>query len=271
MRRSVPAAVALLLAAAIAAAQTPTALPLLTAPVNDFAGVIDAPSRERMDATIRQLQRATGDTIVVATVDDVAPYADVREYAVALFENRGRGVGARDRDNGLLVLLATQPRQVWIEVGYGLEPFITDGIAGETAREVMAPYFRQGQYGAGLAAGVERLARRIVQGRNVAFDAEPEADRDRRDRVTLPFGISPTLIFWIIVILVILFSNRGGRGRRRRRRGPFIWGMGPWSGWNSGVGSFGGGHFGGGLGGFGGGFGGFGGGRSGGGGGGASW
>ena len=110
-----------------------------------------------MDALIRSLQQASGDVVVVATVDTFKPYADIREYAVKMFENRGRGIGQRGKDNGLLVLLAVNDRQVWVEVGYDLEEFITDGFAGETSRQDMAPEFRRGDYGAGLLAGVSRI------------------------------------------------------------------------------------------------------------------
>ena len=112
-----------LVAASRAAAQ---AIPPLTEPVNDFANVIDASSRATLDRIIRSLQQGTGDVIVVATIPTYGPgYADIREYAVKMFENGGRGIGDRQKDNGLLVLVAIEERKVWIEVGYGLEGPIT--------------------------------------------------------------------------------------------------------------------------------------------------
>ena len=69
------------------------ALPPLDKPVNDFANVIDAASESRLDTLIRKLQSATGDTMVVATRPDIAPFADERELAVQWFANRGRGIG----------------------------------------------------------------------------------------------------------------------------------------------------------------------------------
>lgn len=253
--------------AAAAQARAQELPPELTQPVNDFANVIDEPSRHPMDALIRSLQQASGDVVVVATVPTYKPYGDIREYAVKMFENRGKGIGQRGKDNGVLVLLAVEDRQVWIEVGYDLEQFITDGFAGETSRQSMAPEFRRGAYGAGLLAGVARIVARIAERRNVTLQGVRPA-RDRAPRV----GSGGNLILALFILFIIL--NALGRTRRRRRFGS-RWGGGGWSGWNSGVGPFGGG-FGGGFGGrggggFGGGFGGFGGGRSGGGGGGASW
>src|SRR6266511_4933772 len=103
-----------------------------------------------MERMIRALQAATGDVVVVVTVPTIEPYGDIREYAVKLFQNQGRGVGQKGKDNGVLILLALKERRVQIEVGYGLEEFITDGFSGETSREVMAPEFREGRYGPGL-------------------------------------------------------------------------------------------------------------------------
>lgn len=248
-----------------AMAQPATAPPALTAPVNDFAGVIDATSAARLDAMIRELQAATGDAVVVATVPTIEPYADIRDLAVRMFENGGRGIGERGKDNGLLILLAPTARRVYIEVGYGLEPWITDGYAGEVSR-AMTTAFREGSYGTGLVDGTSRIIGRIAQGRGVTLTGvRPAAPRRPRDTQ----GSLTTLLI-VIVIVILLSRMGGGPGSRNVRR----WGGNGWSGWSSGVGPFGGsggrgGWSGGGS--FGGGFGGFGGGRSGGGGGGAGW
>src|SRR4051812_20288227 len=99
--------------------------PALTQPVNDFAHVIDAGSAAAIDRQIRALNAASGDVVVVATIDTFAPYGDLREYAVKMFENGGRGIGAKGKDNGLLVVVAVKDRRVWTEVGYDLEQFVT--------------------------------------------------------------------------------------------------------------------------------------------------
>jgi len=243
-------------------------LPELTQPVNDFAHVIDAQHAESMDRMIRALQAATGDVVVVATVPTFEGYGSLEEYANKLFENHGRGVGEKGKDNGLLVTVAIKEHRAWIEVGYGLEPYITDGFAGETTRLYMIPEFRKNDYGAGLEAGVSRIIGRIAQAHGVSLDGVP-APTPRRTHGS--GGMSAAGVIGLVAIF-LLFSiissiSRGGRGPRR-------WGRGPWSGWNSGIGPFGGG-WGGGFGGFGGGggggFGGFGGGASGGGGGGGGW
>ena len=238
--------------------------PELTRPVNDFASVMDAASEAEIERRILTLKSTTGDVVVVAAIDTFAPYADIREYAVKMFENSGRGIGAKGKDNGLLVLLAVKDRRVWVEVGYDLEQFITDGYAGEVSRNDMTPHFQRGEFGPGLLAGTTRIIGRIAQGRGVTLRDVPMPAPESGPGIQL----RPWMILGIIIIFILL-NNAGGR-RSRLRRGGTHWGGGSWSGWNSGVGPFGGGgRIGGG--GFGGGFGGFGGGRSGGGGGGASW
>jgi uncharacterized protein len=237
-------------------------LPELTQPVNDFAHVVDPANAAVMEEMIRKLKAATGDVVVVATVPDIEGYGDIREYANKLFANHGKGIGEKGKDNGVLILLALKERKVWVEVGYTLEQWITDGFAGETSRLYMVPEFRNGNYGAGLRAGTERIIGRIAQGRGVTL----EGVRVPRERARQTGGGIPSWVI-ILVFIVILIASRmgGGPGASMRRGG--------WSGWSSGVGPFGGGGWssGGGGGGFGGGFGGFGGGSSGGGGGGSSW
>ncbi len=261
-------AAALVFFPAFLLAQPPT--PQLTAAVNDFAGVIDATSKAELERRINSLMSASGDVVVVATVPNIEGFMDIREAAVKTFENHGRGIGQKGKDNGLLILVALAERQVAIEVGYDLEGLITDGFAGSVIREQIRPEFREGRYGPGLVRGATTLIHRIAEGRGVQLQDVPREAAPVRRRNTGGAACWPFIIFFILMLLM----NRGGRGRRRRRRwgGPFIWtsGVGPFGG------GFGGGGFGGGFGGFGGGgggggFGGFGGGRSGGGGASGSW
>lgn len=259
-------AAALLLVVASARAQPAT--PQLTQAVNDFAGIVDAANKAELERRINALMAASGDVVVIATVPNIEGFMDVREAAVKTFENHGRGVGQKGKDNGLLILVALAERQVAIEVGYDLEGIITDGFAGSVIREQIRPEFREGRYGEGLVRGATAIIHRIAQQRGVQLQDVPREAAPVRRRNTGPASCWPFIIFFILMLLM----SRGGRRRRRRRwGGPFIWtsGVGPFGG------GFGGGGFGGGFGGFGGGggggFGGFGGGRSGGGGAAGGW
>jgi uncharacterized protein len=261
-RRMLIAALVVLTAATAAAAQS---LPALTDTVNDHARVIDAASRAELDRRIRALHAATGDSLIVATVPTYQPFGSIEEYAVRLYEKAG--IGKKGEDAGALILVAVEDRAVRIEVGYGLEGFITDGFSGETIRQDILPSFRQGQYGQGLVNGVTRLIQRISEKRNVPVPDVPPPQPLQKGPNASSVLISVAALIFVLFIIGRISGRGGPRGpfTRPRRRST-------WSGWHGGVGGFGGGIFGGGgFGGFGGGgggggFGGFGGGMSGGGG-----
>jgi uncharacterized protein len=257
----------LVLAPGLAAAQT-APLPSLKDPVNDFAKVIDAASAAELDKRIRALHATTGDSLIVVTVPTYAPYGSIEEYAVRLFEKAG--IGDKEKDTGLLIVVAVEDRAVRVELGYGLEEFISDGYSGETIRQEMLPRFREGHYGEGLVAGASRLIRRIAEKRGVEIPEVPPPAPPPQNAVG--GETAGSIVAKLLVVFVILFVI----SRINRSRGPRPPFMGrrrsTWSGWSGGVGGFGGGFGGfggfggGGGGGGGGGFGGFGGGSSGGGG-----
>jgi uncharacterized protein len=232
-------------------------------PVNDFAHVVDADSARGIERLSRALKKASGDVVMVVTVPTIEPYGTIDEYTTKLFEQSR--IGEKGKDNGLLIVLALKERRARIEPGYALEQFITDRFAGETIRAYMAPEFRNGAYGQGLLVATARIVGRIAKGRGVTLpdvqlpaDEEPEAPRSN-------FPLALPVIIFIIILIVARIGGGPGAGM-------LLWGLGPWSRWSSGVGSFGGGRGGGfGGGGFGGGFGGFGGGGSGGGGASGGW
>lgn len=258
-------AAALLMPAAMSA----QSLPRLTGPVNDLAHVVDPASAATLEQRILSLQRTTGDAVVVATIDTFQPYGSIEEYAVKLFEQTG--IGSRDAHNGVLIVLAVNDRRVKVEVGYGLEEFITDGFAGEVIRQAMLPAFREGRYGEGLVDGTTRLIQRVADRRGVTLSDVPRPAAMRTVQEISPQTILVFIVVLLIVILIIRRSGGGGSSGFTRRGGP---GRSTWSGWHGGIGGFGGGigGFGGGFGGSsGGGFGGFGGGRSGGGGASGGW
>ncbi len=133
--------------------------------VNDYAGVLTAEERGQLDAITGTLEQASSIEMGIAIVDSVAP-RDSKGYAVDLFAKWG--IGKKGKDNGVLILLAMQERRVEIEVGYGLEPVLTDSRAGRLLDTYAVPQFRQGRMGAGLVALAEAVAR-VVTG---AEDAE---------------------------------------------------------------------------------------------------
>src|SRR6185295_3151914 len=174
--------------------------------------IVDAGSRAELDKRIRSLKAATGDVVIVATVSTFQPYGTIDEYAVKMFENGGRGIGDKGKNNGLLIVVARDDRKVRIEVGYDLEEFIPDGFAGQTIREAITPAFRAGRYGPGLLDATTRIINRIAEKRGVTIADVPvsRATQASRSRGGFPVG---TIIWIIVLIAIVARSNR--RGRRR--------------------------------------------------------
>jgi uncharacterized protein len=241
--------------------------------VNDFAGVMDAESRQKITALCQELDQKADAQLAIVTVHTLEGDA-AQDFANRLFEKWG--VGPKGKDRGVLVLLAVNDRQYWTEVGYGLEPILPDGKVGGFGRE-MLPLLRRNQYGAALLQISSQIASTIAEDRGVTLTQSiPGAAAAPAESPEPSFyGIPPALLNLLVLFLIFggwrlvafLFAL-GGLTRYRRGRGyRGGWWIGPMGGW--GAGGWGGGGWGGSSGG--GAFGGFGGGASGGGGAGGSW
>jgi len=238
--------------------------------VNDFAHVLDPAGTAKLEAYCGAVERATGAQFAIVLVDSLED-DPIENVANTLY--REWGIGKKGTDEGLLLLLAVKDRKQRAEVGYGLEPLITDGFSGGVLRSIR-PILRQGDYADALYAAVQQFGARIAEAKGVTIEGQPRTvRRTSRNGGGPGFG---TLIFGVIMFL--LFMRMMGGGRRGGGGGGtgFLAGMllgNLLGGGRRGGGWDGGGGFGGydGGGGGGGGFGGFGGGDSGGGGASSDW
>jgi uncharacterized protein len=234
--------------------------------VNDFAGVLDAATQARLNALCQQVDQKAQAQIAVVTVKSVDGQ-DVVSYAVALYSKWG--IGAKGKDRGVLILLATNDRKYWTTVGYGLEGILPDGKVGGFGRD-MAPFLHSGDYAGAVTSITSSVASVIAQDAGVTLENQiPVRVPRRQPEPGSAFG--PLAFIVIVIIVIILTLSRGGGGFLGFLLGILLSGGGR-SGGGFGGGGYGGGGFGGfGGGGGGGGFGGFGGGSTGGGGAGGSW
>lgn len=129
--------------------------------VNDYVGVLSAAQRQELEAISARTKEETGAELGVAIVPTTKPL-DARLYAVKLFEKWG--LGERDKDNGLLVLVALDDRRVEVEVGYGLEGLLPDQKVGRILDEHLVPHFKAGRYSDGLKAALEAFSREVAMG-----------------------------------------------------------------------------------------------------------
>ncbi len=128
--------------------------PKPTGRVNDFAGILDASVEAEIDQQLADLERKTSSEVAVAVVTSLDGMA-VEDYANRLF--KAWGVGQAKQDNGVLVVVAPNEREMRIEVGYGLEGVLPDGLAGQIIREQFLPRFRDNDYPGGIRDGIRRV------------------------------------------------------------------------------------------------------------------
>ena len=141
----------IVLAAVSLAAQN---LPKPAGRITDLANIIDSATESELDSRLNELERTTSSEVAVVTVPSLDGVA-VEDYAVRLFKEWG--IGQAKTDNGVLVLVAPNEREMRIEVGYGLEGVLPDGLAGQIIRENFTPRFRDNDYSGGIRDGVGRV------------------------------------------------------------------------------------------------------------------
>jgi uncharacterized protein len=239
--------------------------------VIDLAQVINPATRQKIEMLATEVQQKTGAQIAVVTVNSLE--GQTREdYAADLYKHLG--IGAKGKDNGVLILIAPKERQYKIEIGYGLEPVINDARAGDVGR-TMVPDLRKGDYSAAALTGAVGVAQFIAADAGVQLTGIPQRAA-RPPTHEAPWWL-PFVLFGGFFLLVRALSRAGRGGGGPRSGGGGMGGALPWlllgnamgrgGSWGGGYGGSSGGWGGGG----GGGFGGFGGGMSGGGGAGGSW
>lgn len=241
------ACLAALLLAFPAAAQE---FPKLSGRVVDAADLLSPATEAALTEKLKTLEDTTTRQLVVATVPDLQGY-DIADYGYRL--GREWGLGRKDEDNGALLLVAPNERKVRIEVGYGLEGYLTDALSSVIINRQIVPRFRDGDMEGGVVAGADAVIAQLSLPPEDARANLIAARESEREETRHGLGLIPT----ILIIWFVFWMLRGvlGGKRRRGRGGPIIiWGPGSGGGWGGGSsGGFGGGGFSGGGGSFGGG------------------
>src|SRR6266571_3566897 len=130
--------------------------------VSDFANVIDAGSRSQLEAYGGIVEHSTGAQMALVTIPSLQG-EPIEDVANTLY--RAWGVGQKGKNEGILLLLAIEDRRNRLEIGYGLEPILPDGLSGSVLRE-MRPALRQQHYGEAMMAAAETIASAIAKGKN---------------------------------------------------------------------------------------------------------
>lgn len=190
------------------------ALPKADGYVNDFAAILDAQTRGMLEQRLKDVEAKTSSEIAVATVKSLDGMS-IEEYADRLFKEWG--IGQAKTDNGVLILVAPNDREMRIEVGYGLEGVLPDGLAGEIRDEQFLPRFRDNDYAGGISAGVGRIAD-IVERNQVLTPEELARFNDSSSDVPV-FVLVPFL-----GLFVAIGSFMVGLGLRTKAAFPILFG-----------------------------------------------
>jgi uncharacterized protein len=203
--RAAALAAALLLAAPVALAQQLVPVPQLTAPVTDLTGTLAPDQVAALDAKLRAFEQGKGSQVAVLIVPTTQPES-IEQYSLRVVE--AWRLGRKNVDDGALLIVALNDRQLRIEVGYGLEGALPDATANRIIDEVIVPRFRDGDFYGGISAGVDRMLR-VIEG-------EPLPEPKTRSPASAVPGLSTLLPFLFIFALVggsifrRLFGRVGG-------------------------------------------------------------
>ncbi len=210
--------------------------------VVDAAQLLDAGTAAALNAQLADFEKKTGRQFVIATIPDLQGYP-IEDYGYRL--GRAWGVGAKEKDDGVLLIVAPKDRKVRIEVGYGLEPYLTDAYSSVIINQAIVPRFKAGDYAGGIKDGAAAIMAQLQLSPEEAAARMKAAEADEGKTGG---GVPIALIFWgfILLFMVLPAIFGGARGRRGRRYGGMpivLWGPGDFGGRGGGFGS--GGDFGG--------------------------
>lgn len=220
------------LALLVPAAARAQSFPAFTGLVTDAANILPANGKAALEQKLEAFQQKTGRQLVVATIPDLQGYP-IEDYGYRL--GRAWGVGLKGADNGAILIVAPKERKVRIEVGYKLEPVLTDAFSNLVIQRDILPRFKAGDLPGGIEAGADALIAQLSlpDAQAQAETAKAAAEFDRTHARHKGGGVPLGLIFWLLVAGFILLSHRRGRagpwGARRYGAGS-SWPIWLWAG-----------------------------------------
>ena len=259
-----------ILAAVICAFAMPLAAlepPAMNGPVNDLAGVLSAEEKASLTEYLTATNDQTGVQVAVLTVKSLEGDS-IENFSINVAKKWK--LGQAGKDNGALLVVALDERDIRIEVGYGLEGVLTDMQSGLIIRNVIVPFFKSGDYGKGITEGADKIVGIATGNETIQEQTDTSGGVAGQGKTDVAGGIAG-FVFFIIFMIIMMIAGRRRRGMSGRGSGVggLFWGMflgsllsgshrggrsgGGFGGFSGGSGFGGGGGFSGGGGGFGGG------------------
>jgi uncharacterized protein len=194
-------------------------LPAPTGFVNDFAGVIDAGTKQSLESKITEFKKSSNPPVELAVVT-VKTTGDRPIFEYSLAVSRGWGIGSKANDNpSALLLIAVDDRKYFTQVSRDLEDELPDGLVGNLQRQFLVPEFKKANYGKGISDTIDAYIS-TIKARRSGETIAPETSQtpDNRDRVDRAFDATPNWVcrgfclLLIIIFLIAIFSSRGKGG-----------------------------------------------------------
>ncbi len=184
--------------------------PKLSGRIVDQAGILASADRASILQKLKALEKQSSDQLVVVTLTSLQGYA-IEDFGVRL--GRHWGIGRKDKNNGVLLIIAPKERKVRIEVGYGLESELTDTLAGNIIHNRILPQFRKGQMTKGIVTGVDDIIG-VMTGNAEEVAARAKGRKGEKDEVDRGFLF--IVVLWSFMFfgpaLRSLFGLSDGRG-----------------------------------------------------------
>jgi uncharacterized protein len=182
-------------------------IPPLSARVTDLTGTLAPAERQALEAKLAAWEQQTGNQLAVLLVPSTQP-EPIEAYSIRVAE--AWKIGRKGKDNGALLLVAKEDRKLRIEVGYGFEGVLTDATSKRIIAETITPLFRQGQFAAGISAGVDRIIGVVGKGEPL-----PPAAQRQPGPQGIPVGLDWVVLFFVVVpilggVLRRVFGKVGG-------------------------------------------------------------
>ncbi len=161
--------------------------------VNDYANLLSDEVEKSIINVNKQLESQTDAQVVVVTVENLENQS-LEEYATDLF--RSFGIGDKEKNNGVLILVAKEERQLRIEVGYGLEGALPDGKVGRIEDEYMIPYLKEENWNEGIQNGFNKIIEVLCEEYNIQIDNVEATPYENQESIM-------SIVFYIVLMFVI--------------------------------------------------------------------
>ena len=172
-------------------------VPKLKGPVNDLAGILSDDKKTEIENFLFEIEKKSDVQIAVLTIPSLEG-ENCEEYSLRVAETWQ--LGSKEKDSGVLLLVAVNDKKMRIEVGYGLEANLTDAAAGRIIRNVIAPEFKTGNFGRGIFLGVKAIAGCALQDESMLSKINSSDDSDGLANI---IGLTALFIIWFIFCRLI--------------------------------------------------------------------